>query len=796
MIAARFAPFLLLPFAPLGWTQDEAATPPAALRAMTFEDLYGDEKLDLAGSVPRGLTWLDDERYLEPVKDGSPQVVTTATGETRPAYDAEALTEQLIAAGLTETLAEAFPRRPAQLALSLDEAKRRALLISGGDLYAIDFGGPAFGVDSQAQTAVVRLTETPGREELPALSPDGRTAAYVRNHNLYATPLIGRGGAINPGPEVVLTVGGNDLIRYGKADWVYYEELYGRSWKGYRWSPDSRRLAVMEYDDRAVGEFVVLDQASAGVKTGEDRTGQRLDATRYPKTGSTNPTVRLGVVDATGGPIRWIDWTSDGLPGLDSMGRTPGDGGGLIAHYGWSPDGASIYAYLQDRVQSFLSVRSVALDDDGSLGSQLELLKEKDGAWVESPGDLNYLPDGSFLIASTRDGWRHLYRYSADGEFLNPVTSGLWEVRELNAVAADSESGQDVWIYFSATRDEPHGLTLYRVRPNGSGLRRLTPESGMHNVTISPGGKAYLDTHSAYDRPPKTIVRTVDAQSGRTIGEAKPSGLEQTARGVLREVEIPVTASQRALGGTDPAGTISGYLLFPPDLDRLQPERRVPVWVMTYGGPHSPTVRNDWAGGRGWEHLLATNGIAVLRVDPRAASGRGWAAAWEAHGRVGEQETHDMKSAAAWLRAQPWCDGDRIGLSGHSYGGYLTARVLTHTKEYAAGIAGGSVTDFRNYDTIYTERLMDTPAANPEGYELTNLSPKANDLHGRLLLIHGGMDDNVHPQNVWQFVDALQKSDKTFELMIYPRDRHGIRSRHYRRTMWEFIQNTMLGDAD
>ncbi|NNJ27263.1 S9 family peptidase [Alienimonas chondri] len=799
MISLRLAPvFALLLLAPAGQGQDErgAEDPKAAadLRPMRFEDVYGSANLDLTGSTPRGLEWLGPDRYLVPADQGSPQVVEAATGEARLAYDAAALSAALTDAGVKGDVAEKFSRRP--VGATFDEERRRALLESEGDLFAVDFGGPAFGVDSDAAPLAVRLTDTPQTEELSELSPDGRTAAFVREFNLYTIPLIGVGEAMTAGPEAALTVGGGDLIRYGKADWVYFEELYNRSWKGYRWSPDSQRIAVMEYDDRAVGTFVVLDQTAAtDIETRPDDSGQLVERTRYPKAGATNPTVRLGVVDATGGPIRWVDWSADGLPGLSSLGRTSGDGGGLIAHYGWFPEGDRLYGYVQDRVQSMLSVRAVDVPAEGPLGEATELLKETAGAWVESPGDLEFLPDGSFLLASTRDGWRHLYRYSPDGTLRNVVTSGPWEVRDLNQVAVSDAPAAEAWIYLTGTKDDPLGEFLYRVRPDGSGLTRLTPEDGVHRASVAPGGGFFIDAYSAHDTPPRTLLRRGDGELVRTLDEADPEGLTKTARGTFAWVQIPVAAAPRADGGMDPAGTLYGYLLTPPGLNLANPDRRVPVWVMTYGGPHASSVKDEWAKGRGWERLLATNGIAVLKIDPRAASARGWAAAWAVHGRLGEQETTDMAAVADWLKAQPWCDGDRLGLSGHSYGGYMTARVLTHTNKYAAGIAGGSVTDFRNYDTIYTERLMDTPAANPGGYDQTNLSSKASDLHGRLLLIHGGMDDNVHPQNAWQFVDALQRRGKDFDLMIYPRDRHSISSTHYRRLMWDFIRETMLEDS-
>ncbi|MFH5805752.1 DPP IV N-terminal domain-containing protein [Alienimonas sp. DA493] len=813
MIPLRLAPVAaLLWLVPVGWGQDEPApdgrlrTEPAGAerddaatkRPLRFEDLYGSARLDLTGSYPRGLTWIGPERYLAPAEQGSPEVVDAATGDARPAYDAAALSKALTDAGVEGRLAETFARRPTGAGATFDDERRRALLRSGGDLFAVDFGGPGFGADVEVgegpAPVAVRLTDTPQTEELPELSPDGRTAAFVRNFDLYAVPLIGAGRSLHAGPEVRLTEGGNDLLRHGKADWVYYEELLGRDWKGYRWSPDSQRLAVMEYDDRAVGAFTVLDQAAATDVGGFPAdSGQRIERTRYPKTGATNPTVRLGVVAATGGPVRWVDWATDALPGLPELGRADGDGGGLIAHYGWFPDGDRLYGYLQDRVQSTLSVRAVEVPDEGEPGEPTELLSESDGAWVESPGDLHFLPDGSFLLASTRDGWRRLDRYSADGALLNPVAAGPWEVRSVEAVAAPAEgSGGEPWIFFTGTKDDPVGEFLYRVRPDGSELTRLTPEPGTHKVRVAPDGGFFLDTYSAHDTPPRVLLRTGDGELVRLLGEANPPGLEKTARGEFEWVEIPVPAAPRSDGGTDPAGTLYGYLLLPPGLDRTDPDADVPVWVMTYGGPHTTVVRDDWASGRGWEHLLATNGIAVLKIDPRAASARGWAPAWAVHGRLGEQETTDMIAAAAWLQEQPWVDADRIGLSGHSYGGYLTARVLLHTDRYAAGIAGGSVTDFQNYDTIYTERLMDTPAANPEGYALTNLARKAADLRGRLLLIHGGMDDNVHPQNVWQFAAALQERGKNFDLMIYPRSRHAIAGTHYRRLMWDFVRETML----
>ena len=739
-------------------------------RPLTLDDLYGSDPLDLAGRAPRGFVWVSADNYSDPAKG---ELVDAGSGERTAAFEKTAVADALTGAGVAAGAAKAVAGSPGRATWNGDYS--RALVADGGDLFLLSFPGPAFGAgaDADAKPTAVRLTETPARERLPALAPDGRAVAFVRDFDLYAVPLIGEGAAMTAGPEVRLTTGGSDLVRHGYADWVYYEELYDRNWKGYRWSPDSRHVAFVEYDDRAVGVHEVIDQTVSP---------QKVERTRYPKAGTTNPTVRLGVVAASGGPVRWVDFAENGLPGLPDLGREPGDGGGLLAHFGWFPGGEKLYAYVQDRAQSTLSARAVGVPAEGKLGPVKELFKETAGAWQQSPGDLEFLADGTFAVASTRDGWRHLYRYAPDGTFSNAVTEGDWEVRSV-ALVTDAENAAEQWIYFQGTKDSHVGENLYRVRPDGSDLARLTPDDGSHAASVAPGGGYFIDSWSNYETPDRVDLRAGDGEFIRTLGEAEPKDLGKVALGEYRWVEI----------GTRDGGTLYGYLLTPPGLDLENPDEQIPAWVMTYGGPHAPTVKDAWAGGRKWEQLLATNGIAVLRVDPRAASGRGWASAWAAHERLGEQETEDMLDAAAWLKTRPWCDGT-LGLDGHSYGGYLTARVLTHGDAYAAGIAGGSVTAFANYDTIYTERLMDTPAANPGGYASTDLSKKAGDLSGRLLLAHGAIDDNVHVQNALQFAEALQQAGKEFELMLYPTSRHGIYSPHYRKLRWDFIRETMLGE--
>jgi dipeptidyl aminopeptidase/acylaminoacyl peptidase len=228
----------------------------------------------------------------------------------------------------------------------------------------------------------------------------------------------------------------------------------------------------------------------------------------------------------------------------------------------------------------------------------------------------------------------------------------------------------------------------------------------------------------------------------------------------------------------------------------FDPQRKYPVWLLTYAGPHAPTVRDSWGGGRLSDEVKAALGFVVFRCDPRSASGKGACSTWSAYRKLGVQELQDLEAAVRWLGTQTYVDASRIGMSGHSYGGFMTAYALTHSKLFAAGVASSPVTDWRNYDSIYTERYMGTPQDNPEGYKQSSVLTAAGSLHGKLLLVHGLMDDNVHAQNSHQLVEALQKAGKDFELMFYPKARHGVQSRHYERLVHDFMRRALRPEAE
>ena len=346
-------------------------------------------------------------------------------------------------------------------------------------------------------------------------------------------------------------------------------------------------------------------------------------------------------------------------------------------------------------------------------------------------------------------------------------------MRSLHRV--DEDGG---WIYFSGMRDSPIASNLYRVKISGGEPERLTAGPGEHHVDVSPKSNLFIDSSSTLTKPTQVRLYKVDGTLARTLDTNPVYTIDEYVHSTPELVQIK----------TPDGFLLEATVLKPPDFDL---KRRYPVWFMTYGGPHAPTISDSWSRSWAQDQFLAQMGFVVFRCDPRSASGKGACSTWTAYRQFGIQELKDIETAITWLCAFPYIDASRIGMSGHSYGGFMTAFAMTHSKLFAAGIAGAPVTDWHDYDSIYTERYMNTPEQNPDGYEKTSVTCAAANLHGKLLILHGLMDDNVHLQNTAQFVYQLQGANKQFEIMIYPRSRHGIFGRHYQRLMIDFIQRTL-----
>jgi dipeptidyl aminopeptidase/acylaminoacyl peptidase len=702
---------------------------PPVPRPITFEEVHGANRLDIQGTAISGLTWLDDGEHFLHRREGRLYRVEARSGRAAALYDPQALATALEALPEIE---DQDARRLADGRLRMDPQRRAALVAHDQDLFHVRLDG----------SSAVRLTRTPqDEEEFPTFSPDGRQVAFVRGDNLCVVGIDGQN-------EKALTNEHVAGVRNGKTDWVYFEEVFGRRWEALWWSPDSTALAFLRFDDRPVDSFALVHS---------DGEPQRVETASYPKAGRPNPLVTLGIAELPAGTSRLIE-----LADYD-----PADL--LLTRVGWWPDSAAVYVYVQDRRQTWLDLCRVQRGD----GRATKLLRDSTPAWVEPQDRPYFLEDGAFLWISEKSGQAQVYRHAADGTLLNAVTAGPGVVREIAAVDEDRAH-----LFFVGDRDNPGGRDLYRVGLDGSGQTRLTFEPGSHAVQVAPDSRFFIDTFSRIDSPPRVVLRAADGQLIRTLDLNPIAALDEY------RVRPPELFTIRAADNTE----LQASLLKPPDFD---PRRRYPAWFMTYGGPQSPTVSDSWGGQRLQDQLLAEAGLVVFRCDPRSASGRGAADAWTSYRRLGEGELADVRSAIEWLKSHPWIDGSRIGMSGHSYGGFLTAYCMTHSDLFAAGIAGSPVTDWRLYDTIYTERYMGTPQDNPEGYDSTSVIQAAAQLHGRLLLVHGGLDDNVHLENTLRLAEALQEAGKQFELMIYPDARHGLGGRHFQQLQLDFIRRTM-----
>jgi dipeptidyl-peptidase-4 len=734
-------------------------------RLLTLDDLYDPQKrVDFSGTVPSVVTWLDDQTYLQARGGGRPGAegaggggvmkVNAATGESSPFIDAAKLEAALAAvAGLSPADAKRLAARSSPLvdqprpstplsgsdqglARALSPSKTAVLLRVADDLFVYDMKA----------SSLVRLTDAPGFEEDPAFSPDGRLVAFTRDGNLFVVDVASQ-------RERRLTSDGGPSLFNGRLDWVYSEEIYGRgSYRAFWWSPDSTRLAFLQLDQQPVPEITLTDHIP-------DR--QAIEVFDYPKSGDPNPKVKLGVVRAAGGPVSFVDASK--YSATDH----------LIVNVSWSPDSQEVVYSVQDREQTWLDLNAARIG-----GITRTLFRETTKAWVDRLDEPRWLKDGSFVWVSERTGWQHLYHYKADGTLIRPITSGPWEVRTVHGV--DEAGG---WIYFSGTERSHIGLDVYRVRLDGAGMTRLSQRPGSHSANFNPSFTTYVGTWSDANTPTQTRLHKADGSEVRVLEENKVAVLGEFRLSKPEFLQVK----------TRDGFVMEAMLIKPPDFD---PKKKYPVYQQTYAGPHAPQVRNGWGGsGAMYHQFLAQKGIVVWICDNRSASGKGAESAWAAYKRLGETELADIEDGIAWLKQQPWVDASRIGINGWSYGGFMVSYALTHSKSFAMGIAGGSVTDWHLYDSIYTERFMQTPQNNPGGYARTSPLKAAKDLSGRLMLVHGLMDDNVHAQNTIRFAYELQRAGKPFELMLYPKSRHGVTdpalAKHMRVAMVDFIMRTL-----
>lgn len=559
-----------------------------------------------------------------------------------------------------------------------------------------------------------------------------------------------------------LTHDGSHVRLNGILDWVYQEELYGRgNFIAHWWSPNGRFLAYLQLDQTQVPEYLIPDSVSIA---------QSIERTRYPKAGQPIASVVVRVIDIATGEERQIDL--DGWPVEDRV----------IGRVSWSPKNQLVLQVL-NRVQNQQELLSI----DPESGLKQSLLREKTEGFLEIRGIPEFLSNGDFLwLSDLPEGRTHLYRLRPGTDQRHALTSGQWDVGRILCLSSD-----DSRVYLEVRPGNSIETHVLRVDLSSGELQRLTKGGGTHHVQFSPSGTHYIDITSDLGNPPRSLLYRSDGNFVRTVSASSSD------RHNYLKVRSPRLITIQARDGLP----LPGLLMLPDEYDRVHlsavnfPRDRsslengkLPVLIHVYGGPQAPLVLDRWQERSYlWHQWLCSQGYAVLLCENRSSHGRGVADTWPVHGKLGAVELRDLEDVVDWLAEQSWADSDRVGLWGWSYGGYLTAYAMTHSKRFRAGIAGAPVTDWRNYDAIYTERYMGLPEANPQGYVSSSVVEAAEQLHGRLLLIHGERDDNVHLSNTLQLVNKLQDARKPFDLMIYPKERHAIVDPKKRYQMYQMM---------
>lgn len=586
------------------------------------------------------------------------------------------------------------------------------------------------------------------------VSPDGKKAAYTRNHNLYIIDIESK-------KETALTTDGSEDIKNGYASWVYYEEILGRGsfYKAFWWSNDSKQICYMRFDDSQVPKFPIF--LADGQHGG-------LENEHYPKPGDKNPEVKIGVVTIETGITVWAAFNEK-----DDQ---------YFGEPVWTPTG-QLWVQWMNRGQDNLKVYAVNTID----GSKIVVYDETQKTWIDldEASRFTFLDGGKqFILKSDKDGWDNLYLYDAAGKLINPITTGNFWATSIVKVDEKTKT-----IYFRARKENSARFDFYKIGFNGKGLTRLSFGDYSHDqINLSPNAKYFITTYSNLSTPPTIALADAKGKLIREIGNAKGSAFEEYA--------IPATKLFR-VKSTDGLFELPVTITYPVNFDST---KRYPVLVSIYGGPNAGTVYDRWKPVGGNTQWWAQEGVIQVSFDNRSSGHFGKNGLNYIHRQLGKYEIEDYMDCGNWLRRQAFVDTTKLAITGGSFGGYMTCMALTYgAAVFTHGIANAAVTDWQLYDTHYTERFMDTPQENPEGYKNTAVMTHANKYKGLLRIVHGTTDDNVHMQNSIQLINKLQELNKHFEFMVYPNERHGIgansanKAQHNRNEAFRFYYNQLLG---
>ncbi|HEU4827670.1 MAG TPA: S9 family peptidase [Gemmatimonadales bacterium] len=606
-----------------------------------------------------------------------------------------------------------------------------------------------------------KLSKLGGTEARPStlmfakFSPDGGRVGYVRENNLYVEDLAS-------GRITQLTRDGSRTVINGTFDWVYEEELGLQD--GWRWSPDGNRIAYWQLVADSVRDFTLINYT--------DSLYPVVTPIQYPKAGESNSAARVGVVAAAGGDTRWL-----ALEG-DPRNNYP-------ARVEWAANSDEVVVQRLNRLQNRLDLHV----GDARTGAITTILTERDSTWVELVDDFAWLDKGrQFIWMSERDGWNHAYLVSRDGRNVRLLTRGDFDV--LNVAGLDEKGG---WLYYIASPENPAQRYLFRVRLDGRGRpERLSPAAeGTHGYNIAPNHRFAFHTYSKFGVPPvNTLIRLPAHQPVRTVvaNEALHQRVERLRRGTVEFTQVDIGDGVK----------LSAYLMKPADFD---PSRKYPILFQVYGGPGSQTVLDAWGGQQYLWHLMLTQqGYVVASVDNRGTGARGRDWRKIVYGRLGVIETQDQAAAARVIGRLPYIDSTRMGIWGWSYGGFMSLNALFQAPDvYSTAVAVAPVTHWKYYDNIYTERYNGLPQDNAAGYDKGSPLSYVDQMRGKLLLVHGSGDDNVHYQNSEALMNALVQARKPFDMMEYPNRTHSISGGPTRQHLFElltrFLKNNLAAEG-
>lgn len=626
--------------------------------------------------------------------------------------------------------------------------QQNRLLITGvrEQIWRHSYTSPYYIYDIQQKSLTPLAKNDPALQNVD-LSPDGKSVAYAKGNNLYVAD-------VQSGESRQLTTDGSFNILNAVFDWVYEEE-FGRA-DALRWSPDGKRIAFWRTDQQRVKSFQLIDELPQYPEITE---------LKYPKVGEQNAIVKIGVADISSGKITWMD-----IGDNDDI---------YIPRIEWTADAKTLSIQRLNRKQNLWEL---LLADAGS-GETRKILEDRNNTWIDVTDDVLFLKgQKQFIWTSEKDGYRHIYLNDYEGKQIRQLSSGDWEVDSV--IGVDEKGG---WVYFYGKKESPIEMHLYRAAIKGNKLEKISGETGWHSANFAPDFKHYVGSWSNVKTPTQVSLHQANGK--------KVTLLEKNTIAALSEYQMvyPEFLSFETEDGTP----LNAYMMKPADFDA---SKKYPVLVFGYGGPGSQMVVNRSGIFRNfqrmlWHQMMTEKGYIVFCVDNRGTGGRGKAFKDLAYGDLGKWSVHDQRQGAIYLGNLPYVDKSRIGFWGWSGGGYLACMIQTRANDlFSTSVGVALVSDFRNYDTIWTERYMGLLSENEAGYDKANVLTYAGQLDGKLLIVHGSGDDNVHPQNTMQLIDHFVAENRQFDLMIYPNRNHRIHggntSRHlYTMITYYFLEN-------